>query len=75
MAMRRAPPAARSIAPPMPPPVWPGMLQFARSPFAATWNAPRTTVVTRPVRAIANDVVESKYDVPGTGVTSCPLAL
>jgi len=33
---RRAP-TARSIAPPMPPPVMPGTDQLARSPFAPTW--------------------------------------
>ena len=64
------------MAPPMPPlaPFSP-VLQFARSPFCATWNAPSTIVDTRPLRAIANEVVESKYEVPAIGVTSCPLAL
>ena len=63
------------MAPPMPPPPVAAMLQFARSPFCATWKAPRTIVETRPLRAMANDTVESKYAVSGSGVTNWPLAL
>jgi len=63
-------PAARSIAPPMPPPIIPGADQLARSPLPPTWYVPRMTAYSRPPRAISNDVTESKNDVPARVVTN-----
>jgi len=37
IAITRCAPAARSMAPPIPPPAWPGADQLARSPLPATW--------------------------------------
>ena len=70
----RAPPAARSIAPPTPP--TPGdTLQLARSPRSESCKPPRTIVVTRPLRAMANASLVSKKLAPGSRLTKWPLAL
>ena len=53
----------------------PGTFQLARSPRSETWNAPSTTVVTRPPRAMPWAATLSKKLAPGSMLTSCPLAL
>ena len=51
---RRAP-ATRSIAPPMPLTILPGIIQFARLPRSSTCSAPRTVRSMWPPRTIANE--------------------
>ena len=65
----RLAPCTRSIAPPMPLTILPGMIQFARSPFCATCIAPSTATSMCPPRIMPNDVAESKNDAPGSTVT------
>ena len=62
----RAAPATRSIAPPMPLIILPGIIQFARSPCSETSIAPSTRQSTWPPRIIANDWAESKNASPGS---------
>ena len=61
--------AARSIAPPTSGPrLGTRMSQLARSPFAATSNAPRIVTSICPPRIIANDHEESTIEAPGRKV-------
>ena len=61
--------AARSMAPPTSGPLFgTRMSQLARSPFAATSNAPRIVTSIWPPRIIANDQEESTIDAPGRSV-------
>ena len=48
-------PATRSMAPPMPFTILPGIIQFARSPFSATCMAPRIDRSMCPPRIIAKE--------------------
>ena len=51
---RRAP-ATRSMAPPIPFTILPGIIQFARLPSRSTCSAPRIVRSTWPPRTIANE--------------------
>ena len=62
-------PVTRSIAPPTPSALPPGIIQVAMSPVSDTSSAPSTTVSTWPPRIIANDDAESKAAAPGIKVT------
>mmetsp|Transcript_104295 Transcript_104295/g.299925 ORF Transcript_104295/g.299925 Transcript_104295/m.299925 type:complete len:200 (-) Transcript_104295:870-1469(-) len=55
----------RSMAPPMPFTILPGMIQFAKSPFAATSMAPRIVMSTCPPLIIAKESAEEKVEEPG----------
>ncbi len=65
---RRAP-WTRSIAPPMPLTIFPGIIQLAMSPFSATCIAPRIAASTFPPRIIAKLVAESNVLAPRRSVT------
>ncbi len=52
-------PAHRSMAPPMPGTILPGMIQLARLPFSSTWSAPSTVAFTWPPRIRPKEVAES----------------
>ncbi len=56
----RLTPATRSIAPPMPLPILPGIIQLARSPFSATSMAPRIDRSMCPPRTMAKLSAELK---------------
>src|SRR5690606_3453968 len=71
---RRAP-ETRSMAPPIPLTIVPGMLQLARSPLSETCMAPRIETSPCPPRIMANDAAESKTLPPGRIVTVCLPAL
>ena len=71
----RGVPATRSIAPPMPLTILPGMVQLARSPVAETCMAPSTAIFTWPPRIMPKLVAESKMEPPGSTVTVCLPAL
>ena len=68
MITRRAP-WTRSIAPPMPLTILPGMSQLARSPRGLTCMAPRMATSRCLPRIIPNDIAESKKLAPGRIVT------
>ncbi len=53
--MTRLTPATRSMAPPMPLTRLPGIIQFARSPFADTSMAPSMATSMRPPRIMPNE--------------------
>ncbi len=53
-------PATRSIAPPMPFTILPGIIQLARSPFWETCMAPRMERSIWPPRIIAKESAEEK---------------
>ena len=53
-------PCTRSIAPPMPLTILPGIIQLARSPRTDTCIAPRIATSMCPPRIIPNDDAESK---------------
>ncbi|KQV61661.1 hypothetical protein ASD07_02125 [Duganella sp. Root336D2] len=53
-------PATRSIAPPMPFTILPGIIQLARSPFSDTCIAPRIARLILPPRIMANESAELK---------------
>eukprot|EP00419_Tripos_fusus_P064675 CAMPEP_0172927430 /NCGR_PEP_ID=MMETSP1075-20121228/217458_1 /TAXON_ID=2916 /ORGANISM="Ceratium fusus, Strain PA161109" /LENGTH=66 /DNA_ID=CAMNT_0013788683 /DNA_START=118 /DNA_END=314 /DNA_ORIENTATION=+ len=55
----------RSIAPPIPLTILPGMIQFARSPLAATSMAPKIVTSTCEPRTIANESEDEKREEPG----------
>ena len=57
-------PWTRSIAPPMPLTILPGIIQFARSPRSETCIAPSTARSMWPPRIIPNESAESKNDAP-----------
>src|SRR5690606_12045835 len=65
---RRAP-CTRSMAPPMPLTILPGIIQFARSPEDDTCMAPSTAASMCPPRIMPKDSAESKNDAPGRTVT------
>ena len=52
--------ATRSIAPPIPLIIFPGIIQLARSPFSATCMAPRIAQSMWPPRIMANDSADEK---------------
>src|SRR5205085_9749817 len=61
MAMNtRFAPATRSMAPPMPLSILPGMAQLASVPFSSTCSAPRTVRSMWPPRIMANESAEEK---------------
>ncbi len=62
-------PWTRSIAPPGPLTIFPGIIQFARSPPAETCIPPRIATSILPPRIIPKDVAESKNAAPGRVVT------
>src|SRR5262249_4020508 len=53
-------PPTRSIAPPMPLTILPGIIQLARSPFSATCMAPRMAISIWPPRIMAKESAELK---------------
>ena len=53
-------PATRSMAPPMPFTILPGIIQLARSPFSATCMAPRIDRLMCPPRIIPKESDEEK---------------
>ena len=57
--------ATRSMAPPMPLTILPGIIQLARSPFAETCMAPRMVTSMCPPLIMANDSQLEKNDPPG----------
>ena len=59
----------KSIAPPIPLTIFPGIIQFARSPFAPTCNAPKTVISTFAARIMAKDSEEENNEDPGIVVT------
>ncbi len=67
--MTRLAPWTRSIAPPMPLTIFPGIIQLARSPVAETCIAPRIAASMWPPRIIPKDCAESKNEAPGRTVT------
>ena len=71
----RGVPATRSIAPPMPLTIFPGIIQLARSPHSETCMAPSTAIFTWPPRIMPKLVAESNTAAPGTSVTVCLPAL
>src|SRR5690606_825287 len=71
----RPTPATRSMAPPMPLTILPGIIQLARSPFSETCMAPRMARLILPPRIIANESADEKNDEPGSVVTVCLPAL
>ena len=60
MTITRLAAATRSIAPPIPLIILPGIIQFARSPFSATCIAPRIAQSMWPPRIIANESADEK---------------
>ena len=62
-------PATRSIAPPIPFTILPGIIQFARSPCSLTWSAPRMLTSIFPARIMAKLSCELNMDAPGIAVT------
>ena len=59
----------RSIAPPIPFTIFPGIIQFAMLPDSSTSIAPSTLKSICPPRIIANESALEKYDVPGISLT------
>jgi hypothetical protein len=68
-------PATRSMAPPMPLTILPGIIQLARSPFSLTCIAPRIDRLILPPRIIAKLSWLPKMLLPGSVVTVCLPAL
>ncbi len=58
-------PCTRSIAPPIPLTIFPGIIQFAMSPRADTCMAPRIAASILPPRIMPKLVAESKNEAPG----------
>ena len=67
--MTRLAPWTRSIAPPIPLTIFPGIIQLAMSPWRLTCMAPRIAASILPPRIIPNEVAESKNDAPRRTVT------
>jgi hypothetical protein len=67
--MTFAAPWTRSMAPPGPLTILPGIIQLARSPAADTCMAPRIAASILPPRIMPKLVAESKYAAPGSVVT------
>ena len=59
-------PTARSMAPPIALTIFPGIIQFARSPVSLTSMAPSTAKSMWRPRIMPNESAESKIDAPGT---------
>ena len=68
-------PATKSIAPPMPLTIFPGIIQFAKSPNSLTCIAPKIAILILPPRIIPNESADEKIAVPGIVVTVCLPAL
>src|SRR5690606_28294629 len=68
--MTRPAPCTRSMAPPGPLTIFPGIIQFARSPFTDTCVAPRIAASILPPRIMPKLVAESKNAAPGSRVTA-----
>src|ERR1700743_75312 len=62
-------PCTRSIAPPMPLTILPGIIQLARSPSSETCMAPSTATSRCSPRMIPKEVDDPKYAAPGNAVT------
>ena len=73
--MTRAALATRSIAPPIPFTIFPGIVQLARSPRQETCMAPRMLIFICPPRIMAKDSSLEKKLEPGRTVTGCLPAL
>ena len=71
----RSTPATRSIAPPMPFTILPGIIQLARSPVSETCMAPRMARLMCPPRIMPKLSAEEKKLEPGSVVTVCLPAL
>ena len=67
--MTRPAPCTRSIAPPGPLTIFPGIIQLARSPAADTCMAPRMAASILPPRIMPKLSAESKNAAPGSTVT------
>mmetsp|Transcript_35260 Transcript_35260/g.84043 ORF Transcript_35260/g.84043 Transcript_35260/m.84043 type:complete len:217 (+) Transcript_35260:120-770(+) len=65
----REPEPTRSMAPPMPFTILPGMIQLDKSPVADTCSAPSTVRSTARPRIMPNDSEEEKMEEPGIMVT------
>ena len=63
-------PATRSMAPPMPLIILPGIIQLARSPFSDTSMPPSTARSIWPPRIITKESVWWKIEAPGTSEIS-----
>ena len=74
-ATTRFTPATRSIAPPGPLTILPGIIQFAMSPLSVTSNAPRIARSMWPPRIIVNESALEKKAEPGIVVMVCLPAL
>src|SRR5262245_39231187 len=70
----RLAPVTRSMAPPMPGTILPGIIQFASVPCASTCSAPSTVMSTWPPRMRPNDIALSNVQAPGSAVTGRPPA-
>ena len=67
--------ATKSMAPPMPLTIFPGIFQFAMSPRSETSMAPKTVSCTLRARIIPKEVALSKKEAPGRLVMVCLPAL
>ena len=72
--MTRFAPVTRSMAPPIPGTIFPGIIQLANRPCASTCSAPSTVMSTWPPRMSPNDMALSKVEAPGNAVTGWPAA-
>src|SRR5262249_55204839 len=67
--MTRLAPATRSMAPPIPFTIFPGIIQFAMLPCSSTSIAPNTVRSTCPPRIMANESELEKNEAPESAVT------
>ena len=67
-------PVTRSIAPPMPGTILPGIIQLARCPPSSTCSAPSTVMSIWPPRISPNDIALSNAQAPGSALTGRPPA-
>ena len=67
-------PDTRSIAPPMPGTILPGIIQFASRPCASTCKPPSTVMSRWPPRINPKDIALSKVLAPGSALTGRPAA-
>src|SRR5260370_1329023 len=68
----RLAPLTRSIAPPIPGTILPGIIQLARCPCASTCRPPRTVKSTWPPRINPKDIALSKVLAPGRALIGRP---
>src|SRR4029450_2082089 len=68
----RLAPLTRSIAPPMPGTILPGIIQLARCPCASTCRPPRTVTSTWPPRINPKDIALAKGLAPGRALIGGP---